>query len=103
MFDETSLGSSYILASFGNSIGEGGQFSVQATEDDTEFTFVLPDGQSATIALDAGETFKFATGDIFGNNALGLSLFTGFDLTGTTVTGGGVQRSYLHECRVWSM
>ena len=88
VFEEASLGQNYVLASFGDGFQEqdGGQFSVQATQDGTAFTFTLPDGQTANVTLDAGETFKFSTVDTAGNSALGVTVVDGFDLTGTLIT-----------------
>lgn len=86
VFREESLGTDYVLASVGGGFNDGGQFSVQALEDATDVTFTLPDGQSATITLDRGETFKFSTTDGAGNDALGISVPDDFDLTGTLVT-----------------
>lgn len=86
IFEESSLGRSYVLASAGDFGTDGGQFSAQAIEDGTELTFTLPDGQSASVTLNAGESFKFSTTDFLGNDALGLTVDTSFDLTGTTVT-----------------
>jgi VCBS repeat-containing protein len=85
VFEKATLGDSYVLASDGESIGDGGQFSVQATQDGTTFTFTLSDGQTASISLDAGQTFKFSTADTSGNSAIGISVSSGFDLTGTII------------------
>jgi len=88
VFEEASLGQDYVLASFGDGFQEqdGGQFSVQATQDGTAFTFTLPDGQTANVTLDAGETFKFSTVDTAGNTAIGVTVADDFDLTGTLIT-----------------
>jgi len=86
VFREESLGTDYVLASFGGGFNDGGQFSVQATQDDTLVTFTLPDGQTASVTLAAGETFKFSTTDFNGNSALGIAVPGDFDLTGTLVT-----------------
>ncbi|MCI4661016.1 MAG: Ig-like domain-containing protein [Neomegalonema sp.] len=88
IFEEASLGQDYVLASYGDDYQEqdGGQFSVQATQDGTAFTFTLPDGQAATVSLNAGETFKFSTVDNTGNSAFGVSVPDGFDLTGTLIS-----------------
>ncbi len=50
IFEKGSLGTEYILASFGHIEGEGGQFSVQATEDNTTVDVTLPDGQTFSVA-----------------------------------------------------
>lgn len=88
VFEEASLGQEYVLASFGDGFQEqdAGQFSIQTTQDGTTFTFTLPDGQTANVTLDAGETFKFSTVDTAGNSALGVTVADGFDLTGTLIT-----------------
>ena len=88
VFEEASLGQDYVLASFGDGIQEqdGGQFSVQATQDGTAFAFTLPDGQTASVTLDAGETFKFSTVDTAGNASIGMTVADEFDLTGTLIT-----------------
>jgi VCBS repeat-containing protein len=87
IFDKSTLekGNHYVLASMGNSIGEGGQFSAQATEDNTLINVQLPNGESFEQALNKGETFKFATAPSAANTALGVTTSTGFDLTGTTI------------------
>lgn len=85
VFDETSLGDRYVIASAADAISDGGQFSAQALEDGTELTFTLPDGQTATVTLDAGQAFKFSTTDSFDNSSLGISVPTAFDLTGTVI------------------
>ncbi|MCR9089481.1 MAG: Ig-like domain-containing protein [Rhodobacteraceae bacterium] len=85
VFDETSLGDRYVIASAADAISDGGQFSAQALEDGTELTFTLPDGQTATVTLDAGQSFKFSTTDSFDNSSLGISVPTAFDLTGTVI------------------
>ncbi len=87
VFEKSSLGTEYVLSSigsaFGQGFGEGGQFSVQATEDNTKIDVTLPDGQTFSQIINAGETFKFATGA--NNNSLGISIPFGFDLTGTLI------------------
>lgn len=84
VLDKSNLGTGYILASTGFANGEGGQFSVQATEDNTEINVTLPDGQRFSQTINAGQTFKFATGA--DNSSLGITLDAGFDLTGTLVS-----------------
>ena len=86
IFEESSLGTSYVLASASDVHSDGGQFSAQAIEDGTELTFTLPDGQSASVTLNAGESFKFSTADFQGNDALGVTVDVNFDLTGTIVS-----------------
>jgi len=88
VFEEASLGQDYVLASFGDGFQEqdGGQFSVQATQDGTAFTFTLPDGQTANVTLDAGETFKFSTVDTAWNSAIGVTVADDFELSGTLIT-----------------
>ncbi len=90
IFDQSSLGRDYVIASIGApnfGAGEDGQFSAQALEDDTDLTITLPDGQSFMVTINAGETFKFAVGDSTGNDALGLNpLPAEFDLTGTIIS-----------------
>jgi VCBS repeat-containing protein len=86
VFDEASLGNSYVLASAGDIYADGGQFSVQAIVDGTEINFTLPDGQSNSVTLNAGETFKFSTTDNIGNSSLGIVVPADFDLTGTLVS-----------------
>ncbi|MGF1493932.1 MAG: cadherin-like domain-containing protein [Microcoleaceae cyanobacterium] len=83
IFEKSSLGNRYVLSSFGFPFGEGGQFSVQATEDNTEVNVTLPDGQAFSQIIDAGETLKFATGG--DNSELGISVPLNFDLTGTLI------------------
>ena len=41
IFEEASLGSSYVLASASDAFGDGGQFSAQAIADGTELSFTL--------------------------------------------------------------
>lgn len=83
IFEEASLGQNYVLASFNDNIGEGGQFSVQAIVDNTEVTYTLPDGQSGTVTLNAGETFKFAAA--VGDPSNGVVTNVSTDLTGTII------------------
>ncbi|MGD1899794.1 MAG: hypothetical protein ACFB16_22960, partial [Phormidesmis sp.] len=84
ILEKASLGKEYVLASNGFENRESGQFSVQATEDSTVVEVALPDGQAFSRTLQAGETFKFATG--VNSNSLGISIPASFDLTGTRVT-----------------
>ena len=86
LFEEASLGTDYVLASMGGSIRDGGQFSAQATQDGTVLTFTLPDGQTADVTLDAGESFKFSTTDGSGNRDFGLTVSGNTDLTGTLLS-----------------
>ena len=83
IFEKSSLGTEYVLSSFGDNIGEGGQFSVQATEDNTTVNVTLTNGETFSQTINAGETFKFATGG--SNSGLGISVPLGFDLTGTLI------------------
>ncbi len=86
IFEEASLGTSYVLASGATAVSDGGQFSAQAIVDGTELSFTLPDGQLASVTLDAGESFKFSTADSVDNAALGINVTSDFDLTGTIVS-----------------
>ena len=86
IFEEKSLGKSYLLASASNAYSDGGQFSVQAIVDGTEVNFKLPNGQSASVILNAGQTFKFSTADASDNASLGINIPSTFDITGTLVS-----------------
>lgn len=104
VFEKESLGTEYLLASiggtnFGTGAGEGGQFSVQATEDNTTVDVTLPDGQTFSVTLNAAQTFKFAT-NAFNNFAdLGISLPNNFDLTGTLIKTSAPTAVFSgHEC-----
>ncbi|PNW37122.1 UNVERIFIED_CONTAM: hypothetical protein BEN50_01990 [Euhalothece sp. KZN 001] len=89
IFDQASLGTDYILASAGFTgefHNDSGQFSVQATENNTQVDVTLPDGQTLNVTINAGETFKFSTQ---GNNNLsefGIDITADFDLTGTVIS-----------------
>lgn len=86
LFNAADLGTVYRLASYTNFNGEGGQFSVRATADLTDVVVRLPDGQSFSVTLDAGKTFKFATGDTANNTNLGVTIPLNFDLTGAEIS-----------------
>jgi hypothetical protein len=86
IFGESSLGKDYIIASQSSNILDGGQFSVQAISDGTTITFKLPNGQQASVELDAGETFKFSTMDFANNAALGIQIPGDYNLTGTLIS-----------------
>ncbi len=81
IFDKESLGTKYLLASNDGTLFDGGQFSAQATEDNTTLTITFPNGDVITKILDDGESFKYSTktGDpdtTFSGNV---------DLTGTII------------------
>ena len=86
IFDKETLGTDYLLASAGDFGSDGGQFSVQAVEDNTEFTLTLTNGQTLTQTLNAGETFKFSTDDRIVNRDLGIDIPVNFDLTGSYIS-----------------
>ncbi len=99
VFDQQSLGQTYIIASQGASDGDGGQFSVQAIADSTVVDVILPDGQSFSVTLQDGESFYFETGDSTGNSTLGITVPVDFDLTGTIVTASEDVAVFAgHEC-----
>ncbi|MEL6554479.1 MAG: SdrD B-like domain-containing protein [Cyanobacteria bacterium J06621_11] len=83
ILEKESLGQAYALASIGYRNRDGGQFSVQATENNTKVEVTLPDGQSFSRTINLGQTFKFATG--VDNSNLDISIPANFDLTGTIV------------------
>lgn len=86
IFEKQSLGTAYVIASYsqpGGSFDEGGQFSVQALEDDTIVNFTLPDGQTGNVTLDEGQTYKFAAAS--GDADRGIATDESFDITGTLI------------------
>jgi len=75
LLDITGLGKDYYVMGFQGAFGEGGQFSVTATEDNTEVTITPnvamngnPAGTPFTVTLQAGESVKYnaANGDVTG-------------------------------------
>jgi VCBS repeat-containing protein len=81
IFDKESLGNKYLIASYQGSYGEGGQFSAQATEDNTTLTITFPNGEVLNKVINKGETYKFATDNVEPSLSFGF----GYDLTGTII------------------
>jgi len=62
LFDESALGTNYVVASHGSGFGEGSQIAVHATVDGTTVT-IDPKGAAAfSVNLNAGETYTHVGG-----------------------------------------
>ncbi len=72
LFDSDSLGTDYVVASQGNGFDEGSQVMIHATQDNTIVSFTPTSGAPVTVTLQAGETYKYAGGNV--------------DLTGSSVS-----------------
>jgi hypothetical protein len=68
LFDETSLGTDYVVASH-TGFGDGSQMAVHATVDNTTVTITPTTGGAFDVTLNAGETYTFngGTDDITGS------------------------------------
>jgi len=56
----TALGNNYMIASQGGGFGEGSQVVIQATQNNTNVTFTPIGGAPINVALNAGQTYKYA-------------------------------------------
>ena len=60
LLDSAALGTQYVVAAQGGSIGEGSQVAIHATQDGTAVTFTPKGGAPINVNLNAGETYKYA-------------------------------------------
>jgi hypothetical protein len=93
LLDGNSLGKQYVVASHGGGLGEGGQVSIQATVDNTAVTFVPRGGSPINVTLNAGETYKYASGttDLTGSfvsASQNVAVFSGHECARVPVTMG---------------
>jgi hypothetical protein len=72
LLDSAALGKDYVVASQGGGFDEGSQVAIHATVDGTTVTFTPKGSAPVTVALDAGQTYKYADGTV--------------NLTGSTVS-----------------
>ena len=64
LLDTSALGRQYVVASHGGGLGEGGQVAIHATVDNTAVTFTPRGGAAINLTLNAGETYKYASGTV---------------------------------------
>lgn len=62
LFNNANLGTNYVVASQGGGFGEGSQVAIHAVQDGTNVTFTPTGGAPINVALNAGETYKYAGG-----------------------------------------
>ena len=62
LFDSSTLGTDYVIASQGGGFSEGSQVMIQAESDNTSVTFTPKGGAPINVVLNAGETYKYAGG-----------------------------------------
>ena len=72
IMDSDALGTDYVVASQGGGFGEGSQVMIHATQDNTSISFTPKGGSPINVTLNAGETYKYAGGNL--------------DLTGSSVS-----------------
>lgn len=59
LIDGSKLGTSYVTASYGNTIGQPEQISVQATVNNTKVTITPNGGAAFDVTLNAGQTYMY--------------------------------------------
>jgi hypothetical protein len=64
LLDRASLGREYVVASQGVGFGEGSQVSIRAIVDNTTVTFTPTVGAPVNVTLNAGQTYKYAGGNV---------------------------------------
>lgn len=85
LLPQSALDTSYVVASQGGGFGEGSQVAIHAVQNGTNVTFTPTGGAPINVALNAGETYKYAGGTT--------------DLTGSTVTSNNPVAVFAgHEC-----
>jgi len=62
LFNNSNLGTNYVVASQGAGFGEGSQVAIHAVQDGTNVTFTPTGGAPINVTLNAGQTYKFAGG-----------------------------------------
>lgn len=62
LLDSSALGASYMIASQSGGFGEGSQVAIHATQNGTNVTFTPIGGAPINVALNAGQTYKYAGG-----------------------------------------
>ncbi|WP_439533391.1 autotransporter domain-containing protein [Polymorphobacter sp.] len=73
------LGSDYFVAGYNNNISND-QVSVQATADNTQVTFLRPNGTSQQVTLNAGQTYQLSEANMTGYRVTGsapIAVFSG--------------------------